>query len=402
MSGPTLAVHQLSFVPEGDDVLVGRVETGSYAVFPADGAELLRQLAAGLPLEQAARWYEEAFDEPVDVEDFVDTLQELGFLKEHGGDEPSAEPAAPAPVRHQALGRALFGTPAWILYALSFTAWAVVCVRHPDLLPHPSQIFFVKSLLIVQAVITFGQIPLILAHEGYHVLAGRRLGLPSSLRLSNRLTYIVAETQLNGLMSVPRRRRYLPFLSGMVCDAVVFALLGLAAQLARQPGGDLSVTSRVCLALAFTVALRFAWQFQLYLRTDLFYVLATAMKCHDLHDASKAVMRNRLWRLLRMPHRTVDLSRWTDRDRKVGGYYGPFLVIGVCAFIGLTLFASIPVGIRYFTVAGEAIGARKIDAHFWDSVLSLGFNIAQVVTLIVLARGKRRQGAPRQPAPSER
>lgn len=398
MGVSTLSVHELSFVPEGEDVLVGRMDTGSYAVFPADGAELLKRLAAGLPLEEAAEWYEATFDEPVDVEDFVGTLQELGFLREPaaGGPDPAEAPveAAPAaPVRYRRLGRLVFSPVAWLLYAAVVGTAAAVVVRHGDLAPKASQIFFVKSLLIVQVVITFGQVPLILAHEGFHVLAGRRLGLPTRLRLSNRLTYIVAETQINGLMSVPRRKRYLPFLAGMACDAVVLALLDLAAQAARTDGGALSTASKVCLALAFTVALRMVWQFQLYLRTDLFFVVATAMKTYDLHDASKALMKNRIWRILRLPHRIVDESQWTERDRKVGAYYGPFLVLGVCTFIAVTVYASIPVGIRYFVIAGEAIGSGHVDAHFWDSVVSLGFNAAQVTALVVLARRKRNAAA---------
>lgn len=402
MSGSTLAVHELSFVPEGEDVVVGRMDTGSYAVFPADGAELLKRLAAGLPLEQAAEWYEATFSEPVDVEDFVDTLQELGFLREPDGGpgEPERPAPPPARVRYQRLGRLVFSPVAWACYTAVVVGWLVVLSRHGDLAPRPSQIFFVKSLLIVQLVITFGQVPLILAHEGFHVLAGRRLGLPTRLRLSNRLTYIVAETQINGLMSVERRKRYLPFLSGMACDAVVLAVLGLAAQFSRHDGGGLSQTSKVCLALAFTVALRIVWQFQLYLRTDLFFVVATAMKTYDLHDASKAIMKNRLWRMTRSPHRIVDETQWTDRDRKVGVYYGPFLVLGVCAFVAVTAFASIPVGIRYFTIAGEAIGAGRIDTHFWDSVVSLGFNAAQIAALVVLARRKRGRG--RRPRSSEK
>lgn len=396
MGGTAFAMHELSFVPEGDDVVVGRMDTGSYAVFPTDGAELLKRLSAGMPLEEAAAWYEATFDEPVDLDDFLSTLHELGFVREDG--EPAgAEPAEQAPPRFQRLGRALFSPVAWVCYAAVVGVWLATLARHGDLLPGASQIFFVKSLVVVQLVITFGQIPLIVLHEGFHILAGRRLGLPSRLRLSNRLTYIVAETQINGLMSVPRRRRYLPFLAGMLCDCVVLSLLDIAAEIARNPGGGFSETSRVCLALSFTVSLRIVWQFQLYLRTDLYFVAATALNCHDLHDASKAILKNRIWRLLRMPSRIVDEAQWTERDRRVGAYYGPFLVLGVCTLIGITAFASLPVGVRYFTIAAQAIGTGRMDAHFWDAVVSLCFNVAQVAMLVVLSV-KKRQGR-RRPAP---
>ena len=62
MAGPVLAFHQLSFAPEGDDVVVGRRDIDSYGVFPPDGAALgactasvtslhavCEEVAAGLP-----------------------------------------------------------------------------------------------------------------------------------------------------------------------------------------------------------------------------------------------------------------------------------------------------------------------------------------------------------------
>lgn len=387
VSGSALAVHELSFVPEGDEVVVGRLDTGSYAVFPSDGAALLKRLSEGMALDEAAAWYEETFSEPVDVEDFVDTLRELGFVR-----EDTDEPDAPtAPVRFQRLGRAAFSPVAWVCYLAVVVAWSVAVAAHHDLLPAPSQIFFVKSLLLVQLVITFGQLPLLLAHEGFHIMAGRRLGLPTKLRLSNRLTYIVAETQTNGLMSVDRRKRYLPFVAGMVCDAVVLGTLGLIAEAGRHGDGSFSLLGRLCLALAFTVVMRIAWQFQLYLRTDLYYVFATALGCYDLHDASKALLRNRIWRLLRRPERQVDEGQWTEQDRRVGTFYGPFVLLGFCVLAGITVFASIPVTVSYFRLAGHAIGSGRIDAHFWDSLLSLCLNAAQTGALIVLSRRKRRE-----------
>ncbi|MCZ4096982.1 hypothetical protein C8250_001640 [Streptomyces sp. So13.3] len=398
MSGSTLAVYELSYVPEGDGVVVGRLDTGTYAVFPADGAELLRQLSEGLPLDEAAEWYERTFDEPVDVEDFVATLNDLGFVR-----DDAAEPEEPATeVRFRRLGRAAFSPVAWLCYLAVVAGWLVAVAQHGELRPAPSQIFFVKSLLTVQLVITFGQIPLLLAHEGFHILAGRRLGLPTKLRLSNRLTYIVAETQTNGLMSVQRRKRYLPFLAGMVCDAVVLGVLGLIAAAGRHADGSFPLTGRVCLALAFTVVMRIGWQFQLYLRTDLYYVFATALRCYDLHDAAKALLKNRIWRLLRRPERQADEEQWTEQDRRVGTFYGPFILLGFCVLATITVFASIPVTVSYFRIAAQGIGSGHVDPHFWDSLLSLGMNVAQVVALIVLSRRKRRASYGAASAPSSR
>ncbi|MFL4945938.1 hypothetical protein ACJ6WE_00855 [Streptomyces sp. MMS24-I31] len=401
MAGDGLVFHELSFVPEGDEVVVGRLDTGSYAVFPTDGAELLKQLTQGMRLSAAANWYEETFDESVDLEDFVATLRELGFVREGGQQQPDAPPP---PVRLRPLGRALFSLPAWGLYLAVVGGWTWTVTLHPDLAPRSTQIFFVHSLLVVQLVITFGQVPLLLLHEAFHILAGRRLGLPTRLRVSNRLTYIVAETQINGLLSVPRAKRYLPFLAGIVCDSVVFSALGLVAHATRNPDGSFSPTSRLCLALAFTVAVRMLWQFQLYLRTDLYYVAATAWNCYDLHEAGMTLLKNRVWRLVNRADRIVDEEKWTPRDRRVGTYYGPFIVLGYCALAAITVFVSVPVTIRYVSIAGRAIGSGHLDAAFWDAALSLCMNVAQLVALVVLSRRKRREkksGTSHTPSSSE-
>ena len=387
-----LDLHDLSFVNEGDDVVVGRLDTGSYAVFPADGAELLRRLGEGMPLSRASAWYESIFGEPVDVGEFAMTLTELGFVREPGARRDPARP-----VRLRWLGRAVFSPAAWVCYAVIVALWLLAASRASAILPHPAQIFFTGSLVFVQAGILAGQLPLLFLHEGFHILAGRRLGLPTRLGVSNRLTYIVFETQLNGLNSVPRRARYLPFLAGLVCDGVVFCALGLAAELTRHSGGSFSLTGRLCLALAFTVVMRMAWQLQLYLRTDLYYVFATALNCHDLHDASTALLRNRIWRALGRTRRLVDEEQWTEHDRAVGTLYGPFIVMGIAVMAAITAFGSFPVIRQYFVTIAHDLAAGHLGAHFWDGAVSLSFNVAQVVALIVLARRKRRQFAGRRP-----
>ena len=384
--------HHLSFLPEGPNVVVGRPDTGSFAVLPADGAELLRKLSEGMGPEQAADWYETTFSEAVDVEDFLESLDDLGFLR--SADDALTAPRTPT---FQWLGKALFAPPAWVAYLLLVMWWAWTVAHHHDLRPVASHIFFTSSLVAVQLTILAAQVPLTFLHESFHVLAGQRLGLSSSLDVSNRFTYVVFETRSNGLFSVPRRQRYLPFLAGMVLDVLLVCLLVLLAQWTREPDGALSLTGRISLALAFTVVVRIAWQFQLYLRTDLYYVLATALNCHDLHDASKALFMNRIWRLLGRTKRLIDEDQWTEHDKRVGRLYGWFLIVGGVAAIGLTCFVSIPVFGGYLRHLGDGLFSGRLDARFWDSLVSATMNSSQFLLPAYLARRKRRQDAHRRP-----
>ena len=109
---PVLALHHLSFAPEGDDVVVGRRDIDSYGVFPPDGAALVRELAAGRPVADAARWYEQTYGEPVDV----DALRRHPRRARVPPPAGRGGAAAPRPVRWQRLGRALFSPVALVLY----------------------------------------------------------------------------------------------------------------------------------------------------------------------------------------------------------------------------------------------------------------------------------------------
>ena len=92
MEDTAVAFYGLSFVDEGDDVVVGRPDNDTYVILPAEGAALLGQLVNGMPLRSAADWYEETYGEAVDIDEFLETLVELGFVRD-GHEDPPA-PAA--------------------------------------------------------------------------------------------------------------------------------------------------------------------------------------------------------------------------------------------------------------------------------------------------------------------
>ena len=92
MSTDSLHFHPLQFLAENDGVVVGRTDIDSYAVLPPDGAELIRRLSEGMPVDAASAWYEETFGDAVDIEDFLLALQQLEFICEEQSAETTAEP----------------------------------------------------------------------------------------------------------------------------------------------------------------------------------------------------------------------------------------------------------------------------------------------------------------------
>jgi hypothetical protein len=180
--------------------------------------------------------------------------------------------------------------------------------RHHDLAPRYTNLFFSSYMTIVVIGVFFGQFPLLLVHEWFHTLAGRRLGLSSSLGIGRRLYFMVFETSLDGLVTVPRRKRYLPILAGMLADLLVVAIFTMVAGLLRRSDGSQPMVGAICLAMAFATLLRFAWQFYFYLQTDLYLLIVTALGCVDLHKTARRTLANRMNRLLGRTDRLLDES----------------------------------------------------------------------------------------------
>ena len=383
-----LRLHPLTYLEERGEVVVGRADIDSYGVFPPDGAALLRQLASGLPAGEAARWYAGAYGEPVDMAAFVEVLDELRFLVR---DDETAAP----PVRWERLGRWMFSPAAWTCYLLIIGSAITAMAVSPRLAPHAANLFFTRYLTVLELVTFLGQIPLLLVHESFHVLAGRRLGLRSSLRLGWRLYYLVFETTMDGLVGVPRRRRYLPMLAGMLADLLVIAILTLVGAATMRSGGSLGLVGRISLALAFPTLLRFLWQFYFYLRTDLYYVAVTVLGCLDLQPAARRILANHFLRMLGRP--AADESQLHPRDRQVGRWYAWLMAAGYAFSIGTLAFAWGPALQRIAAIASDHLGH---GAHPWrevaDSVAFLFLNFVQIVVVVTLAvragRRSRRAG----------
>lgn len=383
---PGLEFHPLTFAEERHGVTVGRPDTEFYVQMPNDGAELLRRLSSGMPAEEAEAWYRKTFGESVDIADFVDTLRDCGFIR-----DAAEKPAVAPPVRFTKLGRAAFSPPAWALYVALTAGTCAALVTRPELRPQAHDVFFVPTLIVVQLVIALLQSPAVLWHEWFHLLAARRLGLSSRMSIARRYYYVVAETRLDGLLSVPPRRRYLPMLAGILADVLLYSGLVLFAAALDHHG--LPWPGRLALALAYTVLLRLAWQFYLFLRTDLYHVLVTAFGWINLHEATRAYLRHLLRRPVSAGGGDWSSDAWSPQDRRAAPW---FLLLNFCGglvMVVTAVFGALPVIVQFAErVSSGLTHARQDPAGAGASTASLLLLTAEFVVLPLLAGKARRRG----------
>jgi hypothetical protein len=383
-----LRLHPLTYLEEGEEVTVGRADTDSYGLFPPDGAELVRRLEEGSSPNEAAQWYHARYGEQVDVGEFLDVLEELDLLVPDG-----EEAATVLAVGWQRLGRALFSAPAWIAYALLTGTALVEVVRDPALFPTYQHLFFTRtSLTILTLGIVLGQVPWMLMHEAFHALAGRRLGLNSTLSIGRRFYYLVFVTSLDGLVAVPRRKRYLPMLAGMLLDVLVVAGLTAGAGALSGATGFGALVYKLLLSMAFGVVLRLAWQFYFFLRTDLYFLAVTVLGCNDLQTVSRQLLLNRVNRVLGRRHKLVDEETWTPRDGATARWYCWLMVAGYGFLTFLLVTVMAPAAVRITKIAIHQLSGARSVLGVADVVVFLILNFSEFMIVGFLAvRGYRRR-----------
>lgn len=285
---PAFVVIPLSIQQEGAVYTVGSAERGEFYQFPEEAIEILRLLQRGEGVPSIKARLSIDGECPLDVDDFIDTLRQVGFIYEPGQGTQHAERFAAADHgggflfrANAGLARAIFSLPAFVLY-LGLMAWAFAeMVLRPELRPSLSAFHFQSNLSVTLVALLLASSLAVGFHELAHMLAAARYGIASRVTISNRLWNIVAEADLTGILSLPRARRYLPLLAGMIADLLSVSVLTLVAKTVIDHGGG-GFPLALIQALILQIIITIIWQFNFYLRTDVYYLICTYMSHPDL------------------------------------------------------------------------------------------------------------------------
>lgn len=407
--------HPLLKRQEGEEYLVGRPETNSFLYLPPEGVALIELLEQGLTAGEAAAAFQERYGERVDVAEFLEGLAEAGFIAAlddptgtqpgQAGDPPPSS-AGQAPRGHfagisQGVAARFYTRPLLWCYGLYVAGGILLMLFKPGYLPRSiDQLWHPWVMLSVLTMLLCGWAQAFL-HEFSHLLAARAKGVQARMSISRRLITPVAVTDITGLYVVPPRERYLPYLAGMLTDGLIMSTCFYL--LALSDGGILplgEMAYRFVKGLIALSAVILLWQFQLHLRTDIYFVLANLFGARNLHTDTLRYLQNLLDRLHRRSPRH-DLSGLPQREQRVIRLYAPILLVGLAIYwsVGF-LYMYLPFLIT--TVRNSyhriAAGWEADPWAFGDAVFFLAVALFQVSVLaVVIIRerigGRQRRGA---------
>jgi hypothetical protein len=387
-----VTLHPLHFGAEEDgEREVGRVDTGVFVALPTEGVVLLELLSTGLSVAQVRGRFAERFGTEPDLEEFLEGIGECGFVAAVDG-----QTTGPAPAEQAATGglRLLGNVPshrvAWllappmrVLYWAIWVAAPVLVLFEPELLPQPSDALVFDQVLASSLFLAVVGWTLLLCHECAHAIVARALGCTGWLSISRRLYFLVAQTDVSGVRAAPRNRRYAAFLAGMTWDMAV--VVGcLVVQLAGGAGQQL------VRAVVYMLALALLFQFLVFMRTDVYYVLANWLRLGNLMEDTRHVVANAVRRAIGRPP-SHDLSAVPERELRVIRWYAPFYLLGSAAAITAYGVLMIPALLPFLGIALTGVADGPGSAGFWDGAGFLLLVISQFAALGWVALRERRQ-----------
>ncbi|MEU4473676.1 hypothetical protein [Micromonospora sp. NPDC023888] len=395
-------LHPLHIGESEDGVCeVGRVDTGDFVELPAEGVDLVRWLGEGLPLGEVRRRFADRYGTEPDLADFLDGIGSCGFLRTDATTGDGGAPASGAgtpPVAAEVSRRGvallanlaphrvswLLAPPMRLLYVGGWLTVPLLLALVPSLRPAPADAFLLDGVLANALVVAMVAWMLVLLHELAHAATVRALGVTGRLSISRRLWFLVAQTEMSAVRSVPRRRRYAPYLAGLTWD-----LLLMSACLVLQLAG---VHERLVRGVVYTLTLSVVYQFLVFMRTDIYYVVGNWLRLGDLMGDTRRWLANQVRRLVgRDPGH--DLGGVPARELRIIRWYAPFYLLGSLAVTAALLALTVPAMVTMVRLAVDGLDAPVDGLAFWNGVGFLALVALQLATFGWVLVAERRTAA---------
>ncbi len=223
----------------------------------------------------------------------VSNLAKYGFLELEHSDTTtptSQKPQMPLPNQKlKLLTRVLL-----FLSVVSVVIILFTFMLHPQALPTFDNFFWSKRISIDLFTFIFFSFVTLLLHEFSHFVFAKAEGLDSSFSISNRLNYLVVETNLKDIYLLKRWDRLLIYLSGTCVDVVTIGLSLMPILYLYSTDNIPNNLSLILLLKQFIIVQvsSILWEFLIYMKTDIYFVLENVLGIYNLIDFSKKLLLN--------------------------------------------------------------------------------------------------------------
>ena len=361
-------VIPLSVQREGDLFTVGNPQIGDFYQFPELGVRIVRMLEAGHPIDVIKATLAAKHAEMIDVDDFVGQLLAIGFIyaadQRHvfedrlDRSEGAAKRVFSADPR---FARIFFSLPALVCFLGVVGYAACAAFLHPGLRVNPNAFYIDRNRTALLLLVLAGSAVRLALHETGHMLAVARHGLKATYGVSNRLWNVVAETDLTGILTLPKAQRYLPMLAGLLVDVLCVALLTIVLQLALSRDAN-PFQVQVIQAVILESLIAMAWQFNIFVKTDIYFVVCNHFSAADLDADARAYIRDLVFR--------ATLGRFGRRAQ--GGFRNPAVLrtfaliwlLGRLLSVYLLVAVFVPTILKYAASIADAM--RQPSASVWN------------------------------------
>src|SRR6266702_1608715 len=336
-----------------DEWVVGHEPSDTAIALPESGVIAIRHLQAGSSVARAGEAVRLDCGDEIDVVDLIEGLAELGLVEAIDG-QRCVEPETIGQswlARIPTTGVAwLYSRPALVFFGLISIAGPLMLVWDAAIRPQARDVLWNASYIVDTLTLWLLSMLLLFKHELAHLIAARARGLDAELTFGHRLFYLVAVSRVAGIWKLPRRDRLLIYSAGIGSDCVVAGASTLVLFAGSIHLLVLSPTLKAFLDLVIiSEYLGIVWEFQVFLNTDVYHIMADLTDQHDLPEQARMF-------LLKVWQRITSMIRASDEERASGSIvratpgtisrlalaYTALLVLGITGSFIWLLFYLLP------------------------------------------------------------
>lgn len=274
---------------KGDTFVVGDDRNGTFIELPPEAIRIIDLCDGTRTIKEIQKILEMEMGEEYDVIEFVSDLYELNLVYKINSHIILKRNETSHLGLTKFIAHLFFDKKMHIIYGIIiFLNICMMCFIKDNLPNYKSaEVIDGHSGLSLIYFVIIGII-ITIFHEIGHYLSAVELQIPTKIKLSLRLFYLVVETDINSIWGIERNKRYICYLAGFYTENLILFFTFLIKNLGLIGNHG----ERICDAIILTIFLNFIWQLMIFLRTDFYFVILNYLNVPALHFSAMQLLRD--------------------------------------------------------------------------------------------------------------